>query len=379
MLDINYCIKNDVNHRKTYQGLYMFKWVNKKINIALHWIWNYLKNLELQKITNSENKYYKIPLLWKSNYEVVLLAVKNGCRYQDIPSQWLTNKNIMITLVNHDPSNLKYVKQFQCDEEIVCLLLMKDPSVLQHASQKIQDNASIVRLAVKNNSYILRYASDELKNNKKFLIEMIIKGGGFAFYHASNNLKNNWEFLLEALTKVKSHESFFFQISTKLLMNPDFFLLSALINDAPYCWVSQNWTYRLDELPPGIPDKLMKKTKEITMTTNGRIDCRLYEALLSIAHEKENELKNKGIYHPMRVYLAGATYGLLNSRRLIDEDKASPVVPHIPFDIAMLITEFSAIYSERSRAVVGINRYALNNSTDALRKTKKAGGFRFPH
>ncbi len=357
----------------------MFTWLNERKKSEMDRMWNYLKNIELEKIVNS-NGQYKIPFLWKNDFDVVLSAVQNGCcNLRSIPLQWRTNKQIMSAFLTNNPLNLRLLPQFQDDEEIVCLLIMKNPFTLQHASQRLKNTASVVRLATMTKNFsMLNFASDELKNNRVFMMEMIRRGRIFAFSHVSDQLKNNAEFLLEVLMKESYPTTIFYQIPNKFRMNEDFVLTAALMNDEPYHWIQQKWTYRLDEITPGLADKLIKKGKENKEIKNKKIQCSIYEALITLAAEREKEFEKRKIRVPARIYMAGAIYGILRSRRLMVEE-TNPVqqLPHIPFEIALKISEFSPIYFKKSRAISGVNRDALSSAETAMQKARDNGSFNF--
>ena len=67
---------------------------------------------------------------------------------------------------------------------------------------KVITNKNEILQAVKTDRYALRYASEELKNDKEIVLTAV-KNNGYALAFASERLKNDKEFLkeIEKLTK----------------------------------------------------------------------------------------------------------------------------------------------------------------------------------
>jgi hypothetical protein len=67
-------------------------------------------------------------------------------------------------------------------------------------SKDIQDNSKYVGIAVSQNGYALKYASDALKNNKE-IVTLALNQNGDALKHASIEMQNNEDVVLVALKK----------------------------------------------------------------------------------------------------------------------------------------------------------------------------------
>jgi len=179
------------------------------------------------------------------------------------------------------------------------------------------------------------------------------------------------EFVLQALMKAPSDGSVFYLIPKKFRMNEDFILIAVLISYEARSWILGRWIHRADEITPGLSNKM--RDKLIAARDKG-IVLNDYDALLELAAEKEKELESRGVYIPARVYVAGATYGVLStSRHIVEETKTPLSLPHIPFEIASKISQFSSLYSP---AVAHVNRCALDAAEKALEEARTDGAFK---
>jgi hypothetical protein len=70
--------------------------------------------------------------------------------------------------------------------------------------------------AVKNDGGLLKYASLELQNNYKIVIEAV-KNTGYALEHASCELQNNYKIVIEAVKNSRVCIKILFKYSTKQL------------------------------------------------------------------------------------------------------------------------------------------------------------------
>lgn len=345
----------------------MLNWIITKVKTLIGAIWHYFKNAEIKRISHWKGSSgNKLSILWQNDLDVVLAAIKyKYCNFHSLLPKWRANKRIKMALLNVDPKNLQYLPELQDDEEIVCLTLRKNAFSLKFASKRLKNKASVVRFATDNNYWSLKFASKELKDNSAFMLEMVIKHGVLGFQFVSDRLKHDWAFLLEALMRERRMDSIIYHIPDKLL-NEDFILIASLISREPYKWILLRRTYRLDEIIPG----LFEKITNIKMNTE--------DALLQLGAKKEKELEKKGIYHPAKIYNAGSLYGLLSTSKFIDKNtKTITPLPYIPFEIAMLISQFSAFYVKKPSPVSCVNRSSLNAANTALETAKMKGYFNF--
>ena len=95
----------------------------------------------------------------------------------------------------------------------------------------MRNNFNIVMEAIKNNnnSYILFYASPELKNNYSIVMEAV-KINGYRLKFASNNLRKNREICLEAIkNNIDAFEFIDISLKTDINFLLDIYLLNKKI------------------------------------------------------------------------------------------------------------------------------------------------------
>ena len=142
------------------------------------------------------------------------------------PNDMIVSKDLLISLVLKDKSLLKFISN---NKDFMIALVLKDSSYLQHASDDLKDNEEVVLAAVikseSTNSWksfsfaserlrndpgmamaaiakdyrALQYASDEIKDNKDFIITLIKDGYSYILQFASERLRNDKEVVIEAV------------------------------------------------------------------------------------------------------------------------------------------------------------------------------------
>ena len=111
----------------------------------------------------------------------------------------ITNKNEILQAVKTDRYALRYASdELQNDKEVVLTAVENDGYALFHASEELKNDKEVVLTAVKNDGYALRFASEELKNDKDVVLQAVLNNG-FALEYASDRLKNDKEVVLTAV------------------------------------------------------------------------------------------------------------------------------------------------------------------------------------
>jgi hypothetical protein len=169
------------------------------------------------------------PKKYQSNFEFVMLAVKNGYpgAITGLPKKFLNDKSFILyfikenakaydDLVEDCPDNkliydrdvfMEAVKQngsymiygkynFGMDKSIALLAVQSSNSIcyyenapaLKHLDY-FQNDKEVVLASVKTCPSSFQYASDQLKNDKAFVKEVLISGGAEAFEYVSDALK----------------------------------------------------------------------------------------------------------------------------------------------------------------------------------------------
>lgn len=101
-----------------------------------------------------------------------------------------------LVLSHHNISLLKYASdELRNDYEFILSAIRENGGVLMYASRDLRNNREIVLAAIEKTNEALRYASDELKNNSEVVRAAVLKNFKTLSF-ASDELKNNHEFIL---------------------------------------------------------------------------------------------------------------------------------------------------------------------------------------
>ena len=104
------------------------------------------------------------------------------------------NKDFLLELIIISGKYYKFIpEKFKDDEEILIKAMETYPYCLLYTSKKNKNNKKIILPFLKYN--ILRFVSDELKNDKDFVIEAI-KNNINDFKYISKELKNDKDFIM---------------------------------------------------------------------------------------------------------------------------------------------------------------------------------------
>lgn len=114
----------------------------------------------------------EIPEKFRKSRSVALAIAKtNGCFIQKV-DQSIINKKIAIEMLKSNFYSYKNIpEKLFGDKDIAMLIVSKDGHLLWKMSDKLTDNIDVVREAVKNNPDAIKFASDRIKNDSKFMEE----------------------------------------------------------------------------------------------------------------------------------------------------------------------------------------------------------------
>ena len=106
-------------------------------------------------------------------------------------SSQLIDYNKVKELVSIDGENLNNLSDYYKNhKEIVRIAVSNKPYALRYASDTLKNDKKIVSIAIKKNGYFLQFASKNLKNDKK-IVMLAVSNYGNALEFASCNLQNN--------------------------------------------------------------------------------------------------------------------------------------------------------------------------------------------
>lgn len=220
----NYC--QDMEFRKAFETYWLPEYVIETTykELFLCFINSQLSDLKhLQKPSNI------VPVLFK-NRDFVLLASKYYIHilyYADI--RFRSDREIILKIANKDLEGLTYMSQelredkefmrlldseishlylksvfefasdnLKSDKEFVLEMVKKRGSLLYIVDNNLKSDKEVVLTAVRQNTCVFQYASDNLKSNREFIFELV-EYCGLSIQYASQNLKADREIALRAI------------------------------------------------------------------------------------------------------------------------------------------------------------------------------------
>jgi CxxC motif-containing protein len=190
------------------------------------------REVALKTVENCGNLYYSVREHFPLDKEIILTAIKgNSDSFDYIPNEYKNDRDFTIKAIKINPRILKYIPDsFVEDKEIVLssitglaeekfqvegiylyigktLLSNKefgneatklDGRILRFLSDELKNDKEIISLATDSYIYAIEYASEELRNNKEIMLR-VVKQDGRLLKYASDELKNDKEVVSEAL------------------------------------------------------------------------------------------------------------------------------------------------------------------------------------
>jgi len=120
------------------------------------------------------------------------------------------------------PEFLDEYKDFLNDRDVCLALVMRKGTNLEFLDFNIKNNDEIVEKAIKNNPSAFKYASDELKGNKEFVLS-VVNCLGFPYEEISKPLMDDEDFIAKAFEENANYYLMKY-ISERLKDNEDFLL-----------------------------------------------------------------------------------------------------------------------------------------------------------
>jgi len=159
----------------------------------------------------------------RNDRQVWLTAVKSGLRFCHISDEWKKDRGILLAYISKyykcianilgnrsgrfdaEEKNIRLgVKAALSINDVATLDLVKRHGYLLHfASDEIKSDRKVVLAAVTQFGSALEYASEELKNDREIVLAAVTQNGN-ALVYAGQQLKNDREFYLKMLMHKKS-------------------------------------------------------------------------------------------------------------------------------------------------------------------------------
>ena len=133
-------------------------------------------------VSKYHKNIYSLSEELQNNKDIILHIVKNNNNgYKYVPEKLKNDRDIIFECVKKNNNVYKNISEdLKSDTEIALVALKKNITLLKLAPFIIRNNPDIILEIIKNNTnsfrYIcksLEYISDELKNNKNFILKVI--------------------------------------------------------------------------------------------------------------------------------------------------------------------------------------------------------------
>lgn len=163
---------------------------------------------------------------WNDRKQVIKTMQIYGDYLEYAPEEIKDDEIVVLEAIKSYPYAIKYSSQRLRSNKKFVMQASQIGYTLEYVSEKLRDNKRIVLNSVKLNGNSLKYASDRLKNNKKIVLEAI-KYDGAIIEFASERLRNNKKIALKA---IKNNYYGFQYLSNKLKTNKPFLLNAVKID-----------------------------------------------------------------------------------------------------------------------------------------------------
>lgn len=166
---------------------------------------------------NSDKKNNNIllyaPDKFKNNFYMAMYIIKSGnvMSYKYFSNEIMNNYEIALLAVEYDGNQLQYMSpEFQDDYDIVSVALNNNlnnitnsPNIIKYASNNLRDNKLLVTKAIRQTKgYAYKYISNRLKNNKNIIMDALkcsLNEQNTILRYVPSKLQNNLEFCLEVI------------------------------------------------------------------------------------------------------------------------------------------------------------------------------------
>lgn len=156
---------------------------------------NYVSDENIERIKNTYDEFnIKNYLDNDNNEDYIIYQIKNNkIHYKDLSEKDKNNKKIILEI--YSPIVVKYFSdELKNDKEFALQILKINGYGIQYLSDELKNDSQVALVAFHKDNYSLSYVSNELKNTYEFMIECI-KINPFMLQYASNELKNNYEMI----------------------------------------------------------------------------------------------------------------------------------------------------------------------------------------
>ena len=131
----------------------------------------------------------------------ILKSIKSYCYVYDQKHDiYWNNASFVLKAVYEDGNMIKYVSEILMNDKKFILKALKINTYVffKRLSEEFRNDKEIVFEALKNYPWVLNYLSEEFRNDKEFVL-LALKSDPWVLVSASQELQNNKDFILEAI------------------------------------------------------------------------------------------------------------------------------------------------------------------------------------
>lgn len=186
---------------------------------------------------NAKELFSKQSLEVRSDKNLVIECLAINIHILDhVAKELLDDENVIAEAFKQDSYySLKFASdRIKSNRKFVTDVLKSSGRALEFVKEKFGNDKDMVLAAVNNYGDALAYASNALKNDKEIVLAAVSNVGG-ALEYASDDLKNDKEI---ALAAIETHHKAFKYIGRKLKENRDFVEKAFLINPKVFEYIS---------------------------------------------------------------------------------------------------------------------------------------------
>jgi hypothetical protein len=150
------------------------------------------------------NKYLELFILLKDDFKndrnlVIKYLEKNGHILKHIPDHFKDDDLIVKAAIKNQGYAIKYASErFKKNRDLVLLALKNNGHALEALSDEFKDDEELVIIAIQSDGRTIEYASERLKNNKEIVLNAVGNNGN-AIQFVSLELKADKEVALTAI------------------------------------------------------------------------------------------------------------------------------------------------------------------------------------
>lgn len=158
----------------------------------------------MREIRTDTQNFVSVPIISNTQEDVLQFLPKKFRKFRKFMNNLIEQNPIDPNLELKDYTvNVKFTeKQFHNYCKLMLRLLVDlnfgKNNILRFASEQLKNDTKFMLAAVRTDSCPLDYASDELKNDREFMLAAVQQNGA-ALYYTSDELKNDKEVVMKAV------------------------------------------------------------------------------------------------------------------------------------------------------------------------------------